>query len=168
LLEARDGVCNNHGGPNVNHECLFHYGSFQAQIHTHQVGWIAQVCCLKNRMIFKFSIVWLFVSYAPDSNSDTPLFSGLSGKKMALLVGIIIAGGFFGIQAMFGFPIKDLIRKDVTNEVKVITKAEGTCVVEASDHQPRGIPHCPYNVGDRLIVTFRQGTAPIEKAQLKN
>jgi hypothetical protein len=121
-----------------------------------------------NRMIFKFSIVWLFVSYAPDSNSDTPLFSGLSGKKMALLVGIIVAGGFFGIQAMFGFPIKDLIRKDVTNEVKVITKAEGTCVVEASDHQTRGIPHCPYNVGDRLIVTFRQGTAPIEKTQLKN
>jgi hypothetical protein len=58
-------------------------------------------------MIFKFSIVWLFVSYAPDSNSHTPLFCGLSGKKMALLVGNIIAGGFFGFQAMFGIPVKD-------------------------------------------------------------
>jgi hypothetical protein len=75
-----------------------------------------------NRMIFKFSIVWLLVSYAPDSNSDTPIFSGLSGKKMALLVDIIIAGGFFGIQAMFGFPIKDLIRKDVRTRLKSLPR----------------------------------------------
>jgi len=45
------------------------------------------------------------MSYASDSDPDTPLFSRLSGKKMALLVGIVIAGGFFGILAMFGFPI---------------------------------------------------------------
>ena len=103
----------------------------------------------------------LIVSYASDSDPDTPLFSRLSGKKMALLVGIVIAGAFFGIQAMFGFPIKYLVRKDVTVEAKVVTKAE------ASDNEPRGIPHCPYNVGDTLIVTFKQGTAPIEKAELK-
>ncbi len=109
----------------------------------------------------------LIVSYASDSDPDTPLFSRLSGKKMALLVGIVIAGAFFGIQAMFGFPIKDLVRKHVTVEAKVVTKAEGTCVVQASDNEPRGIPHCPYNVGDTLIVTFKQGTAPIEKAELK-
>jgi hypothetical protein len=108
------------------------------------------------------------VSYALYSDPDAPLFSRSSGKKMALPVGIVIAGGFFGIQAMFGFPIKDLVRKDVTVEARVVTEAEGTCVVQASDNQPRGIPHCPYNVGDTLIITFKQGTAPIEKAQLKN
>ncbi len=69
---------------------------------------------------------------------------------------------------MFGFPIKDLVRKDVTVEAKVVTKAEGTRVVLASDNQPIGIPHRPYNVGNTLIVTFKQGTAPIEKVQLKN
>lgn len=88
-------------------------------------------------MILRFLIVRLFVSYAPDSKSDTSLFSTLSGKKTALLVGIIVAAGFFGAQAMFSFHIKDLIRYDVANGVKVITKGEGTCVVEASDHQPR-------------------------------
>jgi hypothetical protein len=82
---------------------------------------------------------------------------------MALLVGIVITGGFFGIQVMFGFPIKDLVRKDVTVEARVVTKAEGPCVVQASDNQLRGIPHFPYNVGDILIVIFKQGTAPIEK-----
>ena len=166
MLEAREDVCNDYGGQNVTHEYLSivrHFRLIAILTESRRKHSVKS----STRMIFKFSIVWLFVSYAPDSNSDTPLFSTLSGKKMALLVGIIVAGGFFGVQAMFGFPIKDLIRNDVTNEVKVITKAEGTCVVEASDHQPRGIPHCPYNVGDRLIVTFRHGTAPIEKAQLK-
>ena len=88
--------------------------------------------------------------------------------KMALLVGVVITGAFFRIQAMFGFPIKDLVRKDVTLDAKVVTKVGGTCVVQASDNQPRGIPHCQYNVGDNLIVTFKQGVAPIQKAQLKN
>lgn len=37
---------------------------------------------------------------------------------MALFVAIIIIGGFFGVQAMFGFPIKDLIRSDVTDPGK--------------------------------------------------
>lgn len=29
LLEAREGVCNNYGEPNVNHEYLFIMGSFR-------------------------------------------------------------------------------------------------------------------------------------------
>ncbi len=144
-MEAREGACSNYGY--LDRMSIMNICSLWVIRCSNSYS----IACRErinlkssNRMFFKFSVVWLFVSYAPDSKSDTPLFSGLSGKKMALLVGIIVAGGFFGIQAMFGFPIKDLIRKDVTNEVKVITKAEGTCVVEASDHQPRGIPHCPY------------------------
>jgi hypothetical protein len=31
----------------------------------------------------------------------------MPGKKMGILAVIIIIGGFFGVQAMFGFPIKD-------------------------------------------------------------
>ncbi|PWU82762.1 MAG: hypothetical protein DLM72_00070 [Candidatus Nitrosopolaris wilkensis] len=48
--------------------------------------------------------------YEPDADANTGLFSSIPGKQMALLVMIIIIGAFFGIQAMFGFPIKDLIR----------------------------------------------------------
>lgn len=102
----------------------------------------------------------------PDTNTGS--FSGMSGKKMALLVVIIIIGGFFGVQAIFGFPIMDLIRGDVTDQEKVVTKSEGTCVVIGSDQHPRGIPNCPYKVGDTLIITHKQGMADVEKYQLKS
>jgi hypothetical protein len=92
----------------------------------------------------------------------------MSGKKMALLVVIIIIGAFFGVQAMFGFPIKDLARADVTDQEKVVTKSGSTCVVIGSDQHPRGIPACPYKIGDTLIITYKQGTASVEKYQLKN
>jgi hypothetical protein len=91
----------------------------------------------------------------------------MSGKKLALLAVIIIMGGFFGLQAMFGFPIKDLIRSDVTDQEKVVTKSETTCVVIGADQHPRGIPDCPYKVGDTLIITYKQGMASVEKYQLK-
>ncbi len=110
---------------------------------------------------------YLAVSYQPDADADTGLFSSMSGKKMALLVVIIIIGGFFGVQAMFGFPIKDLIRTDVTGQAKIVTKSEGTCVVIGSDQHPRGIPDCQYKIGDTLIITYKQGMASVEKYQLK-
>ncbi|CAN5453482.1 hypothetical protein BH18THE2_BH18THE2_33810 [soil metagenome] len=46
----------------------------------------------------------------------------------------------------FVFPITNLIREQVTAEVKVITKDSGVCVVETPDH-PSGIPNCKYNIG---------------------
>ena len=107
------------------------------------------------------------MSYQPDGDAGTGLFSSMSGKKLALLAVIIIIGGFFGVQAMFGFPIKDLIRTDVTGQAKVVTKSEGTCVVIGSDQHPRGIPNCPYKLGDTLIITYKQGMASVEKYQLK-
>jgi hypothetical protein len=64
---------------------------------------------------------------------------------------------------MFGFPIKDLIRKEVTDQAKVVIKDNNTntCVVESSiDHEPRNIQNCPYNKGDTLIITYKQGTLP--------
>jgi hypothetical protein len=108
------------------------------------------------------------MGYDSSSDSDTSIFAGMSGKKLGLLIGLIGFGGFFAVQAMFGFPIKDLIRKEITDEAKVVTKdQQGTCVVEGSDHQPRDISNCIYKKGDILIVTFKQGTAPIEKYHLK-
>src|SRR2546425_12907246 len=90
-----------------------------------------------------------------DSDHDTSIFGGMSGKKLGILVALIGIGGFFAVQAMFGFPIKDIIRKEITEEDKVVLKdLQGTCVVEGSDQQPRGIPNCPYKIGDTLIVTF--------------
>lgn len=107
------------------------------------------------------------MSYEPEADANKGLFSGMQGKKMALLVGIIIIGGFFGLQALFGFPIKDVIRSDVTDQEKVVTKSEGTCVVIGPDQHPRGIANCPFKVGDTLIITYKQGEASVEKYQLK-
>jgi hypothetical protein len=108
------------------------------------------------------------MSYEPDADANTGLFSSMSGKKMALLVVIIIIGVFFGVQALLGFPIKDLIRSDVTDQAKVVTKSEGTCVVIGSDQHPRAIPDCQYKIGDTLIITYKQGMAAVEKYRLKN
>ncbi|MFL6506406.1 MAG: hypothetical protein ACJ704_00510 [Nitrososphaeraceae archaeon] len=59
-------------------------------------------------------------------------------KKLAILTVIVGLGAFIAVQAIFGFPIKDLIRKSVTDEAKAVTKDQrGTCVVEPSDHRPR-------------------------------
>lgn len=100
---------------------------------------------------------------------DSSIFSKMSGKKMAAFAIIVIFGAFFGIQALFGFPLlKDLLRKEINDNAKVVIKdSKGNCIVEPSDHQPRSIPNCPYNVGDTLVVTFKEGTEPIEKYQLK-
>jgi hypothetical protein len=57
----------------------------------------------------------------------------------------------------FVFTITNLIREQVTEEVKVITKDSGVSVVEMPDH-PRGIPNCKYNIGDTLIVSYTVGT----------
>jgi len=109
------------------------------------------------------------VSLEPDdANTNTGLFSSMPGKKMALLAVIIIIGGFFGVQVMFGFPIKDLIRNEVRDQVKVVTKSEGTCAVIGSDEHPRAIPDCQYKIGDTLIISYKQGMASVDKYQLKS
>ncbi|HET7149039.1 MAG TPA: hypothetical protein VFI73_11125 [Candidatus Nitrosopolaris sp.] len=108
------------------------------------------------------------MSYEHDVDGNTGSFFSMSGKKMALLVVIVIIGGFFGVQAMFGFPIRDLFRNEVTDQVKVVTKSQGTCVVIGADQHPRVIPNCQFKIGDTLIITYRQGMASIDKYQLKS
>jgi hypothetical protein len=99
-----------------------------------------------------------------DSYSSSSILSTMSGKKLTAIVVIVIVGAFFVIQAIFGFPIRDVFRKDITDQAKVVIKdSSGTCIVEPSDKQPRSIPNCPYKVGDTLSVTFKEGTDHIEK-----
>jgi hypothetical protein len=107
---------------------------------------------------------------AYDSDSDSSIFSRMSGKELGIIVILAIIGGFLAVQAMFGFPIKDIIiRKEITGDAQVVLKDnQGTCIVEGSDQEPRTIPNCPYKIGDKLIITFKQGTVPIEKHRLKS
>ena len=108
------------------------------------------------------------MGYYYDFDSNESIFAGMSGKKSGILIAIVGLRAFIAVQVMFSFPIKDSIRKEVTDEAKVVTKdQQGTCVVEASDHRPQGISNCAYKAGDVLIVKYKQGTAAIEKYRLK-
>jgi hypothetical protein len=110
------------------------------------------------------------MGYDPGFDSDSSIFSRMSGRELGIIVILAIVGGFLAVQAMFGFPIKDIIiRKEITGEAKVVLKDnQGTCIIEGLDQEPRTIPNCPYKTGDKLIITFKQGTVPIEKHHIKS
>lgn len=95
--------------------------------------------------------------------SSTP--SEPSTKKLVLIFGIIAISVFI-ILSIFVFPIKNLIRDEITAEVKILSKNDGICVVDTADH-PRGINECPYNTGDNVLVKYKEGTSDIISHELK-
>lgn len=90
----------------------------------------------------------------------------IAGKKLVIIFALAIIGAIFFIQFLFGFPLKELVRENVKEEAKVITKNDSICVIETSDH-PRTISDCKYQIGDLLTVTYKNGTEPIEKHELR-
>ena len=110
------------------------------------------------------------MDFDPDYyGSDSSVFSNIAGKKLVLLIGLFCIGAFLVVQAMFGFPVKDLFRADVSDEETVIIKndLQGTCVVEGAEHQPRVITECSYEKGDKIVVSYKQGTSSISSHHLK-
>ncbi|HYX56455.1 MAG TPA: hypothetical protein VE818_09880 [Nitrososphaeraceae archaeon] len=97
---------------------------------------------------------------------DSSKEQGLPGRKLVLIFALAIIGAIIFIQFILGFPLFDLIRKDVTEEAKVVSKDDSICVIDTSDH-PRNISNCKYKVGDLLVVSYKNGTQPIEKHELK-
>ena len=102
------------------------------------------------------------MGYDFDSSNE----QGIPARKLALIFALAVIGAILFIQFIFGFPLLDLIRKSVTEEAKVVSKDDSVCVIDTSDH-PRSISNCTYKVGDLLIVTYKNGTQPIEKHELK-
>ena len=96
---------------------------------------------------------------------DSSKEQGISTKKLVIIFGLAIIGAILFIQFILGFPLADLIRQNVTEEAKVVSKNDAICVIDTSDH-PRTISNCKYQVGDLLIVTYKNGTEPIEKHEL--
>jgi hypothetical protein len=68
--------------------------------------------------------------------------------------------GIFLFLVIFIFPIQNLIRESVIEQVTVISNMDGECVVDSKDH-PRSIKSCNYDVGDELEITYDQGTIPV-------
>ncbi len=100
------------------------------------------------------------MSFGSDDSSE---FGKMSTKRLAILFGLAFFGAFMLIQMIQGFPLVGLIsRQTVSEEVVVIIKEGDLCVVETSDGQPKEIRECIYEKGDRLVVTFYQGSTKVE------
>jgi hypothetical protein len=84
------------------------------------------------------------------------------GRKMLIYTGIAIVGIFFGLQAMFGFPLFKSFESDSVNDARIVIKdASGTCVLEATDKIPRVIQNCPYDKEDIVSITYMKGSPDI-------
>lgn len=97
---------------------------------------------------------------------EPPGQDAISGKKLVILFAIALIGAIIFIQALFGFPFIDVFRRNITEDAIVIIKNDNSCIVETSDH-PRNIANCPYDRGDVVKVTYREGTQPITQHQKK-
>ena len=84
----------------------------------------------------------------------------ISPKVLIIMFGSAAIGVFL-FFAILVFPIQNLFRESISEEVKVINKSAGERVVDSQDH-PRSISDYNYNVGDKLVVTYKPGTVPIE------
>jgi hypothetical protein len=100
-------------------------------------------------------------------SDDTSEFGKMSTKKLAILFGLAFFGAFMVIQMVQGFPLAELItRQTVTEEVIVDIKQESVCVVEPSDRQPKRIEDCPYDLHDRIIISYYEGSTKVESHSL--
>jgi hypothetical protein len=108
----------------------------------------------------------LSMSYEPDDDNGGGMFARTSGKRLAILFGLVFFGAFMLIQMVQGFPLRDvLIREKITEERAIAIKQDGICVIDTPDH-PREIKDCPYNVGDRVIITYSKNSAAIDSHRL--
>ena len=104
------------------------------------------------------------MSYGSD---DTSEFGRMSTKKLAILFGLAFFGAFMVIQMVQGFPLAELLtRQTVSEEVVVSIKDGEVCVVEATDGQPKRIENCPYDLNDRIIISFYEGSTKVESHSL--
>jgi hypothetical protein len=54
-----------------------------------------------------------------------------------------------------------LFPETITEQVTIISKSDGECVVNSQDHL-RAISNCNYDIGDKLQITYKYGTVAIE------
>jgi hypothetical protein len=109
---------------------------------------------LKLKQIYEMG----FFDYDISSRSDS-----ISPKRLILLFSIAVIGVFV-FFALFVFPIQNLFRESISEQVTVISKSDGICVIDSQDH-PRSISPCNYNLGDKLRITYKAGMVPIETHQ---
>ena len=75
---------------------------------------------------------------------------------------ILIPVGVVAVLFISGFQIFEVFSPSIEEEVAVLLKQDGTCIVEASDRVPRQISNCPYEQADQIVITFKHEQPAIE------
>jgi hypothetical protein len=86
----------------------------------------------------------------------------LSPKWMAVL---FIIGGVVVVFMLMGGSLTQLFSSSIQESVVVQIKEGNNCVIEASDGIPRTINNCPYQQGDNITISYKQGLPSIESHQ---
>ena len=86
-----------------------------------------------------------------------------SPKWFAIL--FIIAGVVVVFMLMDG-SLTQLFSSSIQESVIVQIKEGDTCIVEASDGIPRSISNCPYQQGDNVTISYKQGLPSLEGHQI--
>ena len=60
----------------------------------------------------------------------------------------VVIVGIFLVFALFITPIQNLFPETITEQVTIISKSDGECVVNSQDH-PIAISNCNYDIGDK-------------------
>lgn len=71
--------------------------------------------------------------------------------------GGLVAAGI--VLSTVVFPFWNLIREEVTEEVKILRSQNGVCYVETSDDIPKTIRNCNLEPGTEVTIKFGQGLA---------
>jgi hypothetical protein len=90
------------------------------------------------------------------------MFELINYMSPAVLALILIPIGVVAVFFISGFQIFQVFSPGVEEEVTVLLKQNGNCIVEASDKVPRQISNCPYNQGDQIVITFKHEQPAIE------
>lgn len=82
-----------------------------------------------------------------------------SPKWLALL---FVIAGVVVVFMLMGGSLTQLFSSGIQESVVVQLKEGNTCVVEASDGIPRTINNCPYQKGDNITISYKQGLPTLE------
>ncbi len=90
-------------------------------------------------MDFEFSPQWLAVLF--------------------IIVGVVV------VFMLMGGSLTQLISANIQESDLVQIREGDTCIVEASDGIPRTINNCPYQQGDNVTMSHKQGFPSLENYQ---
>lgn len=82
-----------------------------------------------------------------------------------ILAVLFIVAGVIVVFMLMGGSLTQLFSSSMQETVSIQIKQGDTCVVEASDGVPRSINNCPYQQGENITITYKQGFPLIESHQ---